>query len=62
MTGLPHLYPRPDSAAELVHAQAWSAVEYALEGYRTAASAADRAYFRKLLLHEIAAFKRREAP
>ncbi len=61
MTGLPHLYPRADNAAELILAQKWNAVTYALAGWRSAVQPADRGYFRRLALHEIAAFKLADA-
>ncbi len=58
MSGLPHLYPRADNAAELILAQKWNALTYALDGWREAGTGPDRTYFRRLALHEIAAWKR----
>jgi hypothetical protein len=61
MSGLAHIYPRADRIGELVLAQQWDAVTYALEGWQ-ASHGADRAYFRRLGLCEIAAWKRMVTP
>ncbi len=61
MSGLSHLYPHPRRPDELIRAQRWNAVTYALAGYRDSTKPADRRYFRQLALFEIRTWKRREA-
>lgn len=58
MIDLGPLYPHPNRVAELARAQAWDAVCYALDGWRDAATGTERAYFRRLGLFEIRAWKR----
>ncbi len=60
MSGLPHLYPRADNAAELIRAERWDNITLTIDGWREASTPADRAYYRGAALFAIREWKRWE--